>query len=83
MPGTLATVATGIVRVLGTFAPLSFLGDSLITRPLAVSYGQFLAIAAIALIAIINWIGVERAGEFQLFFTVLKIVICRQLSPSR
>ena len=75
VPGTLATVATGIVRVLGTFAPLSFLSDSVITRPLAVSYGQLLAIAAIALIGIINWIGVERAGEFQLFFTVLKIVI--------
>ena len=75
VPGTLATVATGIVRVLGTFAPLAFLGDPIITHPLAVSYGQVLAIATIVLIAIINWIGVERAGEFQLFFTVLKIVI--------
>jgi APA family basic amino acid/polyamine antiporter len=75
VPGTLATVATGIVRVLGTFAPLAFLGDPVINRPLAVTYGQLLAIAAIVLIAFINWIGVERAGEFQLFFTVLKIVI--------
>jgi APA family basic amino acid/polyamine antiporter len=75
VPGTLATVATGIVRVLGTFAPLAFLGDPVINGPLAVTYGQLLAIAAIALIAFINWIGVERAGEFQLFFTVLKIVI--------
>ena len=73
--GTLATVATGIVRVLGTFAPLSVLGDPLVTRPLAISYGQLLAIAAIVLIAVINWIGVERAGEFQLFFTIFKIVI--------
>ena len=31
VPGTLATVATDIVRVLGTFAPLSFLGDPLVT----------------------------------------------------
>jgi APA family basic amino acid/polyamine antiporter len=75
MPGTLATVATGIVRVLGTFAPLAFLGDPVINRPLAVTYGQLLAIAAIVLIAFINWIGVERAGEFQLFFTILKIAI--------
>jgi basic amino acid/polyamine antiporter, APA family len=75
VPGTLATVATGIVRGLGTFAALAFLGDPVITRPLAVSYGQLLAIATIVLIAIINWIGVERAGEFQLFFTVLKIAI--------
>ena len=74
-PGTLATVATGIVRILGTFAPLAFLGDPVIYRPLVVNYGQLLAIAAIVLVAFINWIGVERAGEFQLFFTVLKIVI--------
>ena len=74
-PGTLATVATGIVRILGTFAPLAFLGDPVIYRPLVVTYGQLLAIAAIVLVATINWIGVERAGEFQLFFTVLKIVI--------
>jgi len=75
VPGTLATVATGIVRVLGTFAPLAFLGDPVISRPLAITYGQLLAIAAIVLIAFINWIGVERAGEFQLFFTILKIGI--------
>src|ERR1700686_5712057 len=35
VPGTLATVATGIVRVLGTFSPLAFLGDPVINRPLA------------------------------------------------
>jgi basic amino acid/polyamine antiporter, APA family len=75
VPGTLATVATGIVRVLGTFAPLAFLGDPVIHRPLVLTYGQLLAIAAIVLIAFINWIGVERAGEFQLFFTILEIVI--------
>jgi APA family basic amino acid/polyamine antiporter len=74
-PGTLATVATGIVRILGTFAPLAFLGDPVTHRPLVVTYGQLLAIAAILLVASINWIGVERAGAFQLFFTVLKIVI--------
>jgi basic amino acid/polyamine antiporter, APA family len=74
-PGTLATVATGIVRILGTFAPLAFLGDPIIHRPILVTYGQLLAIAAILLVAIINWIGVERAGEFQLFFTFLKVLI--------
>jgi APA family basic amino acid/polyamine antiporter len=63
------------VRVLGTFAPLAFLGDPVISRPLAITYGQLLAVAAIVLIAFINWIGVERAGEFQLFFTILKIGI--------
>src|SRR5438270_6409296 len=75
VPGSLAAIVTGIVRILGTFAPLAFLSAPVINRPTAVSYGQLLAVAIVVLIAVINWIGVERSGEFQLFFTVLKIAI--------
>jgi hypothetical protein len=42
------------VRILGTFAPLAFLGDPVTHRPLVVTYGQLLAIAAILLVASIN-----------------------------
>ena len=51
------------------------LSAPVINRPTPVSYGQLLAVAIVVLIAVINWIGVERSGEFQLFFTVLKIAI--------
>jgi len=74
-PASIATVTTGIVRVLGTFQPLSFLSRTLISAPLEVSYGQLVAIAATLLISALNYIGIKKAGEFQLVFTLLKVAI--------
>jgi basic amino acid/polyamine antiporter, APA family len=74
-PGSMATIATGLVRILGTFAPLAFLPQPVLTFPMLVTWGQLVAIAAVAFISFINYIGVRRAGEFQLFFTLLKIAI--------
>src|SRR5881275_3349271 len=39
-PASIATLATGFVRVLGTFPALSFFSRDVITAPLPVSYGQ-------------------------------------------
>ena len=39
------------------------------------SYGQLVAIAATILISWLNYVGVKRAGEFQLIFTLLKVAI--------
>src|SRR5438552_6794632 len=74
-PASIATLATGFVRVLGNFPALSFLSRNLISVPFHVTYGQLLAIAAAILISMLNYIGVKKAGEFQLVFTVLKIAI--------
>jgi APA family basic amino acid/polyamine antiporter len=74
-PGSMATIATGLVRILGTFAPLAFLPRPIFVHPFLLTWGQVLALAAVALISFINYIGVRRAGEFQLFFTLLKIAI--------
>ena len=74
-PGSIATIVTGLVRILGTFAPLAFLPQAFIRGPVAITYGQLVAIGAIAAITFLNYIGVKRAGEFQLFFTTLKVVI--------
>src|SRR5439155_12893701 len=46
-----------------------------ISVPFHVTYGQLLAIAAAVLISLLNYLGVKKAGEFQLVFTVLKIGI--------
>ncbi|HMK29567.1 MAG TPA: APC family permease, partial [Terriglobales bacterium] len=62
-------------RILGTFSPLAFLPQAAIREPLTVTWGQLVAIGAIVLISLINYIGVKRAGEFQLFFTMLKVAI--------
>src|SRR5881392_979823 len=74
-PASTATLATGFVRVLGNFSALSFLSRNLISVPFHVTYGQLLAIAAAVLISLLNYLGVKKAGEFQLVFTVLKIAI--------
>jgi basic amino acid/polyamine antiporter, APA family len=74
-PASIATVTLGIVRVLGTFAAFSFLANSAFNFGISVSWGQLVAILATILISGLNYIGIKRAGEFQLFFTVLKIIM--------
>lgn len=74
-PASIATLATGFVRVLGTFPALSFLTSNFISVPFSVTYGQLLAVAAATLISILNYVGIKKAGDFQLVFTLLKVVI--------
>jgi len=74
-PGSVATIATGIVRILGTFPALVFLNDAAVRAPFVITYGQLVAIASATFITWLNYIGVKRAGEFQLVFTVLKVVM--------
>ena len=74
-PASIATVVTGVVRILGTFSVFSFFSDRVITSPFGVTWGQLVAIAAAILISFLNYIGVKKAGEFQLVFTMLKVAI--------
>jgi len=74
-PGSMATIAIGLVRILGTFSFLAILPQPLITHPFLITWGQLVAIAAVIFISFINYIGVKKAGEFQLFFTLLKVAI--------
>ena len=72
-PASIATVTIGLVRVLGTFSVFSFFSKDIFSHPFAVSYGQLVAICATVLISALNYIGIKKAGEFQLVFTVLKV----------
>jgi APA family basic amino acid/polyamine antiporter len=74
-PASIATVTTGFVLILGTFSVFSFFSQPVLTAPIAVTYGQLAAIAAAAFISLLNYIGVKKAGEFQLIFTLLKVAI--------
>jgi basic amino acid/polyamine antiporter, APA family len=74
-PASIATVTTGLVRILGTFSVFSFFSHPCISYPFTVSYGQFVAIAAALLVSWLNYIGVRRAGDFQFVFTLLKVAI--------
>ena len=74
-PASIATVVTGLVRILGTFPVFSFFSANIISAPFAVTWGQIFAIAAAILISVLNYLGVKKAGEFQLVFTLLKVAI--------
>ena len=74
-PASIATVTTGLVRILGTFPVFFFFSNACITHPFVVNYGQVVAIAAAVLVSWLNYIGVRRAGEFQFLFTLLKVAI--------
>ena len=74
-PGSIATITTGMVRVLGSFPQLAFLSEPAMVRPMVVSYGQLVAIAATLFISLLNYVGVRKAGNFQVVFTVLKVAM--------
>jgi basic amino acid/polyamine antiporter, APA family len=74
-PASIATVTTGFVRILGTFSVFSFFSTNLISAPFPITYGQIVAIAATILISVLNYVGIKKAGEFQLVFTILKVAI--------
>ncbi len=74
-PASIATIATGLVRILGTFPIFSFFPANALTLPFPITWGQIIAIAAAILISVLNYLGVKKAGEFQLVFTMLKVVI--------
>jgi basic amino acid/polyamine antiporter, APA family len=77
-PSSLAAISTGIVRLLENFPSLLFLT----ARPahLPVTWGQLVAMAFVLFVSVINYIGVRRAGNFQLAFTTLKIVLIVAIS---
>jgi APA family basic amino acid/polyamine antiporter len=74
-PASIATITTGLVRILQTFPAFAFLSSTMINHPFTISYGQMAAIAATILISLLNYIGIKPAGEFQLVFTLLKVAI--------
>ncbi len=74
-PASIATITTGLVRILETFPVFSFFSRACISHPFAITYGQLVAVAATLLISWLNYIGVRRAGEFQFLFTLLKVAI--------
>jgi len=84
-PASIATITTGLVRILETFPIFSFFSQSVFSRTtfshqsvshlFTLTYGQIVAVGATVLISWLNYIGVRRAGEFQFLFTLLKVAI--------
>jgi len=74
-PASIATVAVAVVRILGEFRAFDFLQIALISSPLLINYGHLLAISLIVVLTYLNYLGVKKAGDFQLFFTLLKVAM--------
>ncbi|HET7872678.1 MAG TPA: amino acid permease [Terriglobales bacterium] len=76
-PASIASITSGLVRVLGNFAVFSFLPQPILhlNSSFAITWGHLLAIAATILISALNYVGVRKAGNFQLAFTALKVVM--------
>jgi len=77
-PTSLAAISTGIVRILANFPSLSFLAARVGNIP--VTWGQLVALGFVIFVSLVNYVGVRRAGNFQLAFTVLKIVLIVAIS---
>ena len=71
-PSSLAAISTGIVQVLGNFSSLSFL---ILPNQHLTDTGKVIAILIVGFVSFLNYIGIRRAGNFQLAFTALKVLV--------
>ena len=74
-PGSIATIAVGLARTLEFFPAFRGLGDLIPGLPVPIYWSQVFAIAVTWLITGLNYLGIKRAADFQLVFTVLKAVL--------
>ncbi len=74
-PASIASVTTGLARTLTIFPAVRWLDAIALRTPLLIHWSQIFAVAATWLITGLNYLGMKKAGEFQLFFTVLKSLL--------
>jgi APA family basic amino acid/polyamine antiporter len=70
-PASIATVAAGVVRILGEFQPLAFFNNNFA----GVTIGQIFACGIVVFFSVLNYYGVKKAGDWHLFFTILKVLM--------
>jgi APA family basic amino acid/polyamine antiporter len=70
----MATIATGMMQILGGYPLLAFLPKQVVPG-IPFTFAQLAAVVLIVFISMINYLGVKKAGDFQLIFTGLKIAI--------
>jgi basic amino acid/polyamine antiporter, APA family len=79
-PASIASVTTGLARVMGIFPAFAWLDGVVLRTPLVISWSQIFAIFAAWLITGLNYLGIKKAGDFQLFFTWLKVALVLVIS---
>jgi len=71
-PASIAAVTIGLTRTLGFFAAFHWLGTTAVGGPVPLLWSQLFAMAVTWFITGLNYLGIKKAGDFQLVFTVLK-----------
>ena len=74
-PASIATITTGLTDALGALPYFGFLPAKFLGIAHGPSYAQMVAIGVTIFISLLNYIGVRRAGLFQVIFTILKVVL--------
>ena len=72
-PASIAAVTSGLARTLGVFAAFHWLTAPVPGLPLL--WSQVFAIAVTWFMTGLNYLGIKKAGDFQLVFTILKGVL--------
>lgn len=72
-PASIAAVTSGLARTLAVFPTFYWLDAHIPGLPLL--WSQVFAIAVTWLITGLNYLGIKKAGDFQLVFTVLKAIL--------
>ncbi len=73
-PASIAAVTSGLARTLGVFPAFHFLSDQ-VPGPLPLLWSQVFAIAVTWFMTGLNYLGIKKAGDFQLVFTILKGIL--------
>ena len=71
-PASIASVTTGLARVLAIFPALAWLDGIALHGRWELSWSQVFAIVATWVFTGLNYLGIQKAADFQLFFTWLK-----------
>jgi APA family basic amino acid/polyamine antiporter len=74
-PASIASSTIGLALVLAVFPAMHWLDTPVFHIPFTVLWQQVFAIAATWLITGLNYLGIRKAGNFQLIFTWLKVVL--------
>jgi len=74
-PGSIAAVSIGLARTLEFFPAFHSFGELIPGVPFPLYWSQAFAIAVTWLITGLNYLGIKKAGDFQLVFTVLKAIL--------
>ncbi len=73
-PASIAAVTIGLARTLGFFPAFHWLSTT-VPGPIPLLWSQVFAISVTWFITGLNYLGIKKAADFQLFFTILKVLL--------